>query len=617
MSFKDLREFIDHLEKNGRLKRITHPVDPAYEMTEISDRTLRAGGPALLFENPIGYDVPVLTNLFGTPERVAIGMGREDVKELREVGKLLAYLKEPEPPKGFKDALEKLPVFKQVLNMPAKRLRKAPCQEIVWQGDEVDLDKIPVMSCWAEDVAPLLTWGLTVTKGPNKKRQNLGIYRQQKIAKNKIIMRWLAHRGGALDLRDWMETNPGKPFPVSVAFGADPATILGAVTPVPDTLSEYAFAGLLRGSKTEVVKSISNELEVPASAEIVMEGYIDPNEFADEGPYGDHTGYYNEKEKHHVFTITHITMRKDPIYHSTYTGRPPDEPAVLGVALNEVFVPILQKQFPEIEDFYLPPEGCSYRMAVVTLKKQYPGHAKRVMMGVWSFLRQFMYTKYVIVCDESVNARDWDDVVKAMTVNMDPVRDTVMIDNTPIDSLDFASPVVGLGSKMGLDATTKWEAELATRPEVTTAESKAITQVDLGSLKEQCREIVDIYLPPTANHQFAVVTMKKDQAGQSQALLEKLWEYFADYTDIKFIILCDEDVNASDWNDIIWAVTTRMDPDRDTIQLRGSMTSSSKLGLDATNKFATEVTRDWGIPIKKDPKLVAKVDEIWNQLGIL
>ncbi|WP_321463764.1 4-hydroxy-3-polyprenylbenzoate decarboxylase [uncultured Vibrio sp.] len=617
MSFKDLREFIDHLEKNGRLKRITHPVDPAYEMTEISDRTLRAGGPALLFENPIGYDVPVLTNLFGTPERVAIGMGREDVKELREVGKLLAYLKEPEPPKGFKDALEKLPVFKQVLNMPAKRLRKAPCQEIVWQGDEVDLDKIPVMSCWAEDVAPLLTWGLTVTKGPNKKRQNLGIYRQQKIAKNKIIMRWLAHRGGALDLRDWMETNPGKPFPVSVAFGADPATILGAVTPVPDTLSEYAFAGLLRGSKTEVVKSISNELEVPASAEIVMEGYIDPNEFADEGPYGDHTGYYNEKEKHHVFTITHITMRKDPIYHSTYTGRPPDEPAVLGVALNEVFVPILQKQFPEIEDFYLPPEGCSYRMAVVTLKKQYPGHAKRVMMGVWSFLRQFMYTKYVIVCDESVNARDWDDVVKAMTVNMDPVRDTVMIDNTPIDSLDFASPVVGLGSKMGLDATTKWEAELATRPEVTTAESKAITQVDLDSLKEQCREIVDIYLPPTANHQFAVVTMKKDQAGQSQALLEKLWEYFADYTDIKFIILCDEDVNASDWNDIIWAVTTRMDPDRDTIQLRGSMTSSSKLGLDATNKFATEVTRDWGIPIKKDPKLVAKVDEIWNQLGIL
>ncbi|MGP8309121.1 4-hydroxy-3-polyprenylbenzoate decarboxylase [Vibrio sp. YIC-376] len=617
MSFKDLREFIDHLEKKGQLKRITHPVDPAYEMTEISDRTLRAGGPALLFENPIGYDVPVLTNLFGTPERVAIGMGREDVKELREVGKLLAYLKEPEPPKGFKDALEKLPVFKQVLNMPAKRLRKAACQEIVWQGEEVDLDKIPVMSCWAEDVAPLLTWGLTVTKGPYKKRQNLGIYRQQKIAKNKIIMRWLAHRGGALDLRDWMETNPGKPFPVSVAFGADPATILGAVTPVPDTLSEYAFAGLLRGSKTEVVKSISNDLEVPASAEIVMEGYIDPNEFADEGPYGDHTGYYNEKETHRVFTITHITMRKDPIYHSTYTGRPPDEPAVLGVALNEVFVPILQKQFPEIEDFYLPPEGCSYRMAVVTMKKQYPGHAKRVMMGVWSFLRQFMYTKFVIVCDESVNARDWNDVVKAMTENMDPVRDTLMIDNTPIDSLDFASPVVGLGSKMGLDATIKWDAELATRAQVIREESKPITQADLDKLKVQRPEIVDIYLPPTANNQFVVVTMKKNQAGQSQALLEGLWEFFADYNDNKFIILCDHDVNAQDWNDIIWAVTTRMDPDRDTVQIRGNANSVSKLGLDATNKFATEATREWGTPIKKDPKLVAKVDEIWDQLGIL
>ncbi|WP_423839993.1 4-hydroxy-3-polyprenylbenzoate decarboxylase [Vibrio mytili] len=614
MSFKDLREFINHLEQNGKLKRITHPVDPAYEMTEISDRVLRAGGPALLFENPIGYDVPVLTNLFGTAERVAIGMGRQDVKELREVGKLLAYLKEPEPPKGFKDAIEKLPVFKQVLNMPAKRLRKAPCQDIVWQGDDVDLDKIPVMSCWPEDVAPLLTWGLTVTKGPNKKRQNLGIYRQQKIAKNKVIMRWLAHRGGALDLRDWMEANPGQPFPISVAFGADPATILGAVTPVPDTLSEYAFAGLLRGSKTEVVKSISNDLEVPASAEIVLEGYIDPNEFAEEGPYGDHTGYYNEKELHRVFTITHITMRKDPIYHSTYTGRPPDEPAVLGVALNEVFVPILQKQFPEIEDFYLPPEGCSYRMAVVTMKKQYPGHAKRVMMGVWSFLRQFMYTKYVIVCDESVNARDWNDVVKAMTEHMDPVRDTLMIDNTPIDSLDFASPVVGLGSKMGLDATIKWEAELATRPQARERESQALTQVELEELKAQCPDVVDIYLPPTAKQQFVVATIKKERAGQSQALLKHLGEFFEHRTHVKFIILCDDDVNAQDWHDIIWAVTTRMDPDRDTIQVRGTAT---RLELDATNKFETEVTREWGTPIKKDPKLVAKVDEIWDQLGML
>lgn len=427
MNFKDLRDFLDYLEQRGELKRITYPIDPHYEMTEISDRTLRAKGPALLFENPLGYDFPVLTNLFGTPERVAMGMGRQQVQELRDVGQWLAYLKEPEPPRGLKELIEKLPVFKQVLNMPVKRLRRAPCQEIVWQGDEVDLDKIPVMSCWPDDVAPLLTWGLTITRGPHKKRQNLGIYRQQKIARNKVIMRWLAHRGGALDLRDWMEKHPGEPFPVSVAFGADPATILGAVTPVPDTLSEYAFAGLLRGSRTEVVKSISNDLEVPASAEIVLEGYIDPNEFADEGPYGDHTGYYNEVERHHVFTVTHVTMRNKPIYHSTYTGRPPDEPAVLGVALNEVFVPILQKQFPEIADFYLPPEGCSYRMAIVTLKKQYPGHAKRVMLGVWSFLRQFMYTKFVIVCDEQVNARDWPQVIAAMVNHMSPLRDTLLL----------------------------------------------------------------------------------------------------------------------------------------------------------------------------------------------
>ena len=618
MSFKDLRDFIVHLEKEGKLKRISHPVDPDYEMTEISDRTLRAGGPALLFENPIGYNMPVLTNLFGTPERVAIGMGRQDVKELREVGKLLAYLKEPEPPKGFKDALDKLPVFKQVLNMPAKRLRKAACQEIVWQGDDVDLDKVPVMSCWSGDVAPLLTWGLTVTKGPNKKRQNLGIYRQQKIAKNKIIMRWLAHRGGALDLRDWVDTNPGEPFPVSVAFGADPATILGAVTPVPDTLSEYAFAGLLRGSKTEVVKSISNNLEVPASAEIVMEGYIDPNEFADEGPYGDHTGYYNEKEKHHVFTITHITMRKEPIYHSTYTGRPPDEPAVLGVALNEVFVPILQKQFPEIEDFYLPPEGCSYRMAVVTMKKQYPGHAKRVMMGVWSFLRQFMYTKFVVVCDEKVDARDWEDVVKAMTQHMDPVRDTLFIEHTPIDSLDFASPVVGLGSKMGLDATIKWEVEQVGSKQRDEQRSQ-LTQAEIDTFIAQNPEVVDIYIPSTAaNNSFAIVTMRKESAGQSQHLAEKVELFLEERGAPKFIVVCDNDVNAKDWNDIIWAITTRMDPARDTKQVSAREEHGSRLVLDATNKVeGEEVVREWGTPIKKDPQLVAKIDAFWDKLGIL
>ena len=459
MKYKDLRDFIDLLEKRGEIKRISQEIDPYLEMTEIADRTLRAKGPALLFENPKGYDMPVLANLFGTPKRVAMGMGQEDVSELREVGKLLAFLKEPEPPKGIKEALGQIPVFKQVLNMPAKEVKKAPCQQVILQGDDVDLTKFPIQHCWPGDAAPLITWGLTVTKGPYKKRQNLGIYRQQLLGKNKIIMRWLSHRGGALDFQEWCKEHPGEPYPVSVALGADPATILGAVTPVPDTLSEYAFAGLLRGSKTEVVKSISNDLQVPASAEIVLEGHIMPGEMAPEGPYGDHTGYYNEVDDFPVMTVTHITHRKDPIYHSTFTGRPPDEPAILGVALNEVFVPILQKQFPEIVDFYLPPEGCSYRMAVVTMKKQYPGHAKRVMMGVWSFLRQFMYTKFVIVCDDDINARDWNDVIWAITTRMDPARDTTLIENTPIDYLDFASPVSGLGSKMGMDATNKWPGE--------------------------------------------------------------------------------------------------------------------------------------------------------------
>ena len=459
MRYKDLREFIEQLEQMGELKRISQPVDPNLEMTEICDRTLRQGGPALLFENPVGYDMPVLGNLFGTPRRVALGMGEDNVESLREVGQLLAYLKEPEPPKGFKDAMEKLPIFKKVLHMGPKKVRNAACQQVILEGDDVDLYKIPVQTCWPGDAGPLVTWPLVITRGPHKERQNLGIYRQQLIGKNKLIMRWLSHRGGALDFREWQQTHPGEPFPVAVALGADPATILGAVTPVPDTLSEYAFAGLLRGGKTEVTQCLGNDLQVPASAEIVLEGHIYPDEMAPEGPFGDHTGYYNEVEQFPVFTVERITHRKDPVYHSTYTGRPPDEPAILGVALNEVFVPILQKQFPEIVDFYLPPEGCSYRMAVVTMKKQYPGHAKRVMMGVWSFLRQFMYTKFVIVTDDDVNARDWNDVIWAITTRMDPARDTVMIENTPIDYLDFASPIPRLGSKMGLDATNKMPGE--------------------------------------------------------------------------------------------------------------------------------------------------------------
>ncbi len=459
MKYKDLRDFIASLEEQGELKRITTEVDPHLEMTEICDRTLRAEGPALLFENPKGYDTPVLANLFGTPKRVALGMGADSVASLRDIGHLLASLKEPEPPKGFKDALGKLPLYKQVLNMAPKLISKPPCQQYVMTDDEVDLSKLPIQTCWPEDAAPLITWPLVITRGPNKQRQNLGIYRQQVIGKNRLIMRWLSHRGGALDFRDWKIAHPGENFPVAVALGADPATILAAVTPVPDSLSEYAFAGLLRGSKTEVATCLTNDLQVPASAEYILEGHITPDDMADEGPFGDHTGYYNEVDSFPVFTVTRITHRKDPIYHSTYTGRPPDEPAVLGVALNEVFVPLLQKQFPEITDFYLPPEGCSYRMAVVTMKKQYPGHAKRVMMGVWSFLRQFMYTKFVIVTDDDVNARDWKDVIWAMTTRMDPARDTLLVENTPIDYLDFASPVSGLGSKMGMDATHKWEGE--------------------------------------------------------------------------------------------------------------------------------------------------------------
>lgn len=459
MKYKDLRDFLDQLALRGQLKRVAHPIDPYLEMTEICDRLLKQGGPAVLFEHPKNHSIPVLGNLFGTPERVAFGMGQESTAALRDVGKLLAYLKEPDPPKGLKDAWEKLPVLKQVLNMAPKVVSSAVCQEIVWEGQAVDLSKLPIQTCWPGDVAPLITWGLTVTRGPYKARQNLGIYRQQVIAPNKVIMRWLAHRGGALDYRDFCQASPGMPYPVAVALGADPATMLGAVTPVPDSLSEYQFAGLLRGAKTEVVQCLSHDLQVPASAEIVLEGFIYPNETAIEGPYGDHTGYYNEQERFPVFTIERMTMRRNPIYHSTYTGKPPDEPAVLGVALNEVFVPLLQKQFTEITDFYLPPEGCSYRMAIVSMKKQYPGHAKRVLFGVWSFLRQFMYTKFIIVTDDDIDIRNWKEVIWAITTRVDPARDTLIVENTPIDYLDFASPVSGLGGKMGLDATNKWPGE--------------------------------------------------------------------------------------------------------------------------------------------------------------
>lgn len=479
MRYQDLREFLQLLEKKGQLKRIVLEIDPYLEMTEIADRTLRAKGPALLFEKVKGHNMPVLANLFGTEERVALAMGREKVQELREIGELLAFLKEPQPPEGFKDAWHKLPQFKKVLDMSPKLLKFAPCQQVVYEKQQVDLNKIPIQTCWPGDAAPLLTWGMVITKGPLKARQNSGIYRQQLLNKNQLIMRWLAHRGGALDYREWQQQHPGERFPIAVALGADPATILAAVTPVPDALSEYAFAGLLRGAKTELVKCMTNDLQVPASSEIVLEGYLEPCVEAEEGPYGDHTGYYNEVESFPVFTVECMTMRHEAIYHSTYTGRPPDEPAILGVALNEVFVPILKKQFPEIVDFYLPPEGCSYRMAVVSMKKQYPGHAKRVMFGIWSFLRQFMYTKFIIVCDDDINVRDWNDVMWAITTRMDPARDTTMVENTPIDYLDFASPKAGLGSKMGLDATNKLPGETEREWGVPiTRDAKTVEKID-------------------------------------------------------------------------------------------------------------------------------------------
>ena len=459
MKYRDLRDFLAQLEARGELKRIGVEVDPRLEMTEICDRVLRAQGPALLFERPTGHRMPVLANLFGTPQRVAFGMGRESVAAVRELGALLAQLKEPEPPKGFKDAWEKLPLVRQIFSMTPRVVASAPCQEVVWEGGDVDLSRLPIQTCWPGDAAPLITWGLVVTRGPGKARQNLGIYRQQVIARNKVIMRWLAHRGGALDFRDHSLAHPRAPFPVAVALGADPATLLGAVTPVPDSLGEYQFAGLLRGAKTEIVKCLTHDLQVPAAAEIVLEGYIHPGETALEGPFGDHTGYYNERERFPVFTIERMTLRRDPIYHSTYTGKPPDEPAMLGVALNELFVPLLVKQFPEIVDFYLPPEGCSYRIACVAIRKQYAGHARRVMFGIWSFLRQFTYTKFIIVTDDDVNVRDWKEVIWALVTRVDPRRDTLIADSTPMDSLDFASPVAGLGSKMGIDATNKWPAE--------------------------------------------------------------------------------------------------------------------------------------------------------------
>jgi 4-hydroxy-3-polyprenylbenzoate decarboxylase len=461
MSYASLREFMRLLEKEGKLVRVTEPVSTDLEMTEIQTRLLAENGPAVLFENPVNEKgepagMPVLVNLFGTVDRVAMGMQRKP-EELREVGETLAFLRQPEPPASIREAMGMLPVLKTAMTMRPKSVRSAPCQEVVLTGDDIDLDKLPIQTCWPGEPAPLITWPLVVTKGPGKDKAdnfNLGIYRMQKLGKNKTIMRWLKHRGGAQHFQRWKKEK-SEPLPVAAVIGADPGTILAAVTPVPDTLSEYQFAGLLRGEKVELVDCKTVPLKVPATAEIVLEGYVSLDEYEDEGPYGDHTGYYNSVEQFPVFTITAITMRKNPVYLSTFTGRPPDEPSVLGEALNEVFIPLLQQQFPEIVDFWLPPEGCSYRIAVISMKKAYAGHAKRVMMGAWSFLRQFMYTKFLIIVDDDIDARDWKDVMWAVSTRMDPVRDITLIEGTPIDYLDFASPESGLGGKACLDATNK------------------------------------------------------------------------------------------------------------------------------------------------------------------
>lgn len=499
LRFPDLRAFLTFLESRGELLRVTQPVSPDLELTAWSDAALKREGPALLFTQPArsdgtAYDFPALTNLFGTPQRIVWGMGQElpesgDWREpLRDLGRLLAYLKEPEPPRGWRDAWEKLPLLRRALDMGPKRVSRAPVHEVVWEGDAVDLTQLPIQRCWPGDVAPLITWGLVVTRGPHKKRQNLGIYRQQLIDRNRVIMRWLSHRGGALDFAEHQKAHPGEPFPVAVVLGCDPATILAAVTPIPDTLSEYQFAGLLRGDKTELTAAGVGDLEVPARAEIVLEGFIHPGDTAQEGPYGDHTGYYNERAEFPVLTVTRVTMRRDAIYHTTYTGKPPDEPAVLGMALNEVFVPLLQRQYPEIVDFYLPPEGCSYRLALVAIKKAYPGHARRVMFGVWGFLRQFMYTKFIIVVDDDVDIRSWPEVIWALTTRVDAARDTMVVENTPIDYLDFASPVAGLGSKMGIDATNKWPGETTRewgRPITMPREIVAAAEAGLEGLLKQ------------------------------------------------------------------------------------------------------------------------------------
>ena len=459
MSDASLREFLGALERRGELQRVPFTVDPKLEMTALCHRSLRERGPALLFERPRGSTMPVLGNLFGTTQRVVAALGLQTTAQLREIGSILAFLKEPQWPNRLSEVFSHLPSFAPLLKATPRTVRDPPCREIVRTGAEVDLTSLPVWTCWPEDAGPLITWGLVITRGTRHPRQNVAVYRQQVLGPNRVIMRWLPHRGGALDYRSWCEQRPNEPFPVVVAIGADPALLIAAAAPIPDTVSEFQFAGLLRRRRSEVWQTASG-LSAPASAEIVLEGHIHPGDAALEGPFGDHTGYYNSQARFPVLTVDRMSMRADAIYHGGYMGRSPhDEPSVLAMALNEMFVPLLQRTFPEIVDFWLPPEACSYRVALVSIRKAYPGHARRIMQAVWSYLRQFTYTKFVIVTDADIDVRDWHQVIWALATRVDPARDAMLVRRTPIDYLDFASPVAGLGSKLGLDATNKWPGE--------------------------------------------------------------------------------------------------------------------------------------------------------------
>jgi len=479
-AWADLQQFAETLADSGQLKKVTQPVSPHLQITALSHRSLVNNGPALLFENPTGFGMPVLANLFGNEQRVLAALELERRQDLFELGRELAFLRNPHLPENRQSALDAVPGFARLAHITPKLMDSAPWQENVTEGPDVDLENLPITTCWPDDAGRLITWGMVITRGPNKPRVNLAIYRQQLIGRNKLIMRWLPHRGGAQDLREFQQINPGKPFPVSVVIGADPATLLAAVTPIPDTLSEYQFAGLLRGRRSKIVTSTQTGLPVPHGAEIVLDGLIHAGEMAIEGPFADHTGYYNSRAEFPVFTVERISQRAGPVYLTTYMGKPgEDEPSIMAAALNEMFIPLLQEQFPEVVDFYLPPEACSYRVAIVSIRKQYPGHARRIMFGIWSWLRQFTYTKTIIVTDEDIDIRNWKEVIWAISTRSDPVRDTVLVENTPIDYLDFASPKAGLGGKMGIDATHKIGSETKRDwGKIATMDSQTKTQID-------------------------------------------------------------------------------------------------------------------------------------------